>query len=167
MPTSSLTQLLGGKKPLGREVRTRMDLIDLGRRGVSKESLLYLAKFLGLPVSKMAALLPVTERTIQRYAPKEHFDRVVSEHILQIAEVVARGREVFEDNDSFKTWIDQPSTALGGHSPKSLLYHPQEPQNGNPGRPGRSSKDGRFHHGHLIQLISVPGGRCGVKTDMY
>jgi len=121
MTISSLTQLLGGKKTLGQEVRSRMDLIDLSRKGVTKESLLYLAKFMGLPVRKMAALLPVTERTIQRYAPKEHFDRVVSEYILHIAEVVARGMEVFEDNDSFMTWIDQPSTALGGQSPKSLL----------------------------------------------
>ncbi len=75
MTISSVTQLLGGKKTLGREVRTRMDLIDLSRKGVSKEALLVLAKFMGLPVSQMAALLPVTERTIQRYAPKEHFDQ--------------------------------------------------------------------------------------------
>ena len=121
MTISSLTQLLGGKKALGQEVRTRMDLIDLSRKGVSKASLLHLAKFMGLPVRKMAVLLPVTERTIQRYAPKERFDRVVSEYILHIAEVVARGMEVFEDTDRFMTWIDQPSTALGGHSPKSLL----------------------------------------------
>jgi putative toxin-antitoxin system antitoxin component (TIGR02293 family) len=121
MTISSVTQLLGGKKTLGREVRTRMDLIDLSRKGVSKEALLYLAKFMGLPLSQMAALLPVTERTIQRYAPKEHFDRVVSENILHLAEVAARGLEVFEDHDRFKTWIDQPSTALGGRSPKSLL----------------------------------------------
>jgi putative toxin-antitoxin system antitoxin component (TIGR02293 family) len=121
MTIASVTQLLGGKKTLGREVRTRMDLIDLSRKGVSKEALLYLAKFMGLPVSQMAALLPVTERTIQRYAPKEHFDRVVSENILHLAEVAARGLEVFKNNDNFKTWIDQPSTALGGRSPKSLL----------------------------------------------
>lgn len=121
MTISSVTQLLGGKKTLGREIRTRMDLIDLSRKGVSKEALLYLAKFMGLPVSQMAALLPVTERTIQRYAPKEHFDRVVSENILHLAEVVARGLEVFENSDSFKTWLDQPSAALGGRSPKSLL----------------------------------------------
>jgi len=121
MTIASVTQLLGGKKTLGREVRTRMDLIDLSRKGVSKEALLYLAKFMGLPVSQMAALLPVTERTIQRYAPKEHFDRVVSENILHLAEVAARGLEVFENSDNFKAWIDQPSTALGGRSPKSLL----------------------------------------------
>jgi len=70
MTISSLTQLLGGKKALGQEVRTRMDLIDLSRKGVSKASLLHLAKFMGLPVRKMAVLLPVTERTIQRYAPR-------------------------------------------------------------------------------------------------
>ena len=121
MTISSVTQLLGGKKTLGREVRTRMDLIDLSQKGVSKEALLYLSKFMGLPVGQMAALLPVTERTIQRYAPKEHFDRVVSENILHLAEVAARGLEVFEDHDRFKAWIDQPSTALGGRSPKSLL----------------------------------------------
>jgi putative toxin-antitoxin system antitoxin component (TIGR02293 family) len=121
MTVASLTQMLGGKKTLGREVRTRMDLIDLSRKGVSKEALLVLAKFMGLPVSQMAALLPVTERTIQRYAPKEHFDRVVSENILHLAEVAARGLAVFEDHESFKAWIDQPSTALGGRSPKSLL----------------------------------------------
>jgi len=121
MTIASVTQLLGGKKTLGREVRTRMDLIDLCRKGVSNEALLYLAKFMGLPVGQMAALLPVTERTIQRYAPKEHFDRVVSENILHLAEVAARGLEVFKNNDNFKTWIDQPSTALGGRSPKSLL----------------------------------------------
>jgi putative toxin-antitoxin system antitoxin component (TIGR02293 family) len=121
MTIPSVTQLLGGKKTLGREVRTRMDLIDLSRKGVSKEALLYLAKFMGLPVGQMAALLPVTERTIQRYAPKEHFDRVVSENILHLAEVVARGLAVFENSDNFKAWINQPSTALGGRSPKSLL----------------------------------------------
>lgn len=121
MTISSVTQLLGGKKALGREVRTRMDLIDLSQKGVSKESLLHLAKSMGLPVSQVAALLPVTERTIQRYAPKEHFDRVVSEYILYLAEVVARGVEVFEDNERFKAWVNQPSMALGGRSPKSLL----------------------------------------------
>lgn len=121
MHISRVTQLLGGKKALGQEVRTRMDLIDLSRKGVSKESLLYLATYMGISISKMATLLPVTERTIQRYTPKKHFDRVVSEYILHIAEVVARGTEVFEDNENFMTWLSHPSTALGGQAPKSLL----------------------------------------------
>ena len=80
-----------------------------------------MANFMDAPVSQLAALLPVSERTIQRYTPKMHFNSVVSEYILHIAEVVARGIEVFEDKDRFLSWLNQPSTALGGQSPKGLL----------------------------------------------
>jgi uncharacterized protein (DUF2384 family) len=69
----------------------------------------------------MAGLLPVSERTIQRYKPGMHFNNVVSESILHIAKVVARGMEVFEDKDRFLSWLSQPSTALGGQCPKRLL----------------------------------------------
>lgn len=121
MYLSSITQLLGGKEMLGQEVQTQTDLIDLSNKGVPKTSLLHLANFMDSSVSKMAALLPVSERTIQRYGPKMHFNRVVSEYILHIAEVVARGLEVFEDKDNFLSWLNQPSTALGGQVPKTLL----------------------------------------------
>jgi putative toxin-antitoxin system antitoxin component (TIGR02293 family) len=121
MHLSRISQLLGGKKTLGQEVRTPMDLISLSARGVPKESLVRLAEYMALSVSQMADLLPITERTVQRYPPHRHFSTVVSEHILQIAEVVARGADVFEDKENFLTWLNHPSTALGGRSPKSLL----------------------------------------------
>ncbi len=69
----------------------------------------------------MAALLPVTERTIQRYTAKRHFSRVVSEQILQIAEVAAKGIEVFEDKDRFISWMNHPNKALGNRTPMGLL----------------------------------------------
>jgi putative toxin-antitoxin system antitoxin component (TIGR02293 family) len=118
---SSVTQLLGGKKMLGREIRTQVDLIDLSRRGVPKASLLHLAEYMGSPVSQIAVLLPTTERTIQRYSPHQHFNQAVSESILQIAEVVARGTEVFGDKERFLAWLKQSSTPLGGRSPESLI----------------------------------------------
>jgi len=121
MHLSFVTQLLGGKKTLGQEVRTQMDLINLSRIGLPKASLLHLAEYMGSSVNQMAALLPVTERTIQRYAAQDRFNRVVSEQIFHIAEVISRGAEVFEDKESFLAWFAQPSTPLGGHSPKSLL----------------------------------------------
>jgi putative toxin-antitoxin system antitoxin component (TIGR02293 family) len=74
-----------------------------------------------LSVSMMAVLLPVSERTIQRYTPEMHFNSVVSESILHIAKVVARGMEVFEENASCLSWLSQPCSALGGQSPKRLL----------------------------------------------
>ncbi len=121
MEFSSITKVLGGEKVLRQKIRSRMDLIELTNKGVTKDALRHLAKFLSFTISQMAALLPVTERTIQRYTTKKHFNRVVSEQILQIAEVAAKGAEVFEDKDKFLSWINHPCKALANKTPLSLL----------------------------------------------
>jgi putative toxin-antitoxin system antitoxin component (TIGR02293 family) len=114
-------KVLGGEKVLGRNIQNQLDLIELCARGVTKDALVHLAKFFSFTTSQMAALLPVTERTIQRYAAKKHFSRVVSEQILQLAEVAAKGIEVFEDKDKFLSWMNHPNKALGNRIPMSLL----------------------------------------------
>jgi len=114
-------QILGGQKVLRRNLTTRMDLVALGNVGVPKAALLQLAEFLGLTVGQMAALLPVAERTIQRYPRSKNFNRAISEQIIQIAEVAARGVEVFSDRQSFLAWLGSPNPALAGATPRSLL----------------------------------------------
>jgi putative toxin-antitoxin system antitoxin component, TIGR02293 family len=121
MELSGVADVLGGEKVLRKKIQSRMDLIELSNKGLTKNALRHLAKFLSFTMSQMAALLPVTERTIQRYAPKKHFNRVVSEQILQIAEVAARGAEVFEDRNKFLAWMDHPNRALADKTPLSLL----------------------------------------------
>jgi putative toxin-antitoxin system antitoxin component (TIGR02293 family) len=68
----------------------------------------------------MADILPITERTVQRYHRGQRFNRVVSEQILQIAEVAARGSEVFGTREGFLSWLNSPSPALGNRTPASL-----------------------------------------------
>ena len=121
MEISGVAEVLGGERVLRKKIQSRMDLVELSNKGVTKNALRHLAKFLSFTMSQMAALLPVTERTIQRYAPRKHFNRVVSEQILQIAEVAAKGAEVFEDRDKFLSWIDHPNRALADKTPLSLL----------------------------------------------
>jgi len=121
MEFSGVAEVLGGEKILRKKIQSRMDLVELSNKGVTKNALRHLAKFLSFTMGQMAALLPVTERTIQRYAPRKHFNRVVSEQILQIAEVAARGAEVFEDRDKFLAWMDHPNRALADKTPLSLL----------------------------------------------
>ena len=88
---------------------------------MSKAALLKLAGYLDLSVSEMAALLPVAERTIQRYRGEQRFKSSVSEHILHIAEVAARGEEVFGERERFLAWLNLPSAALGRRIPEELL----------------------------------------------
>jgi putative toxin-antitoxin system antitoxin component (TIGR02293 family) len=121
MELSSIGHLLGGEKVLKKQLRTRMDLIELSRQGLTKDALMNLATHLSLSLRQIADLLPVTERTLQRYGRRQHFNPAISEQILQVAEVVARGTEVFGDPTRFQLWLHQPNTALAGQTPFSLL----------------------------------------------
>ncbi len=122
MELSRITEILNGDKEiyLGAP-ENRLDLIKFSDKGISKSALANLAGFLSFPMSRMAEILPVTERTIQRYAPEDRFNSIVSEHILQIAEVAARGVETFGDKERFLSWMKHSSTALGNRMPMELL----------------------------------------------
>ena len=104
-----------------KKINSRMDMIELSNEGVTKDSLLHLATYLNLSVGQMADLLAITERSIQRYAPDKCFNSFVSEQILQIAEVAARGTDTFGDKEKFLSWLKQPNKALANKTPIRLL----------------------------------------------
>jgi putative toxin-antitoxin system antitoxin component (TIGR02293 family) len=118
---TTVEEILGGRKILHMSIQGKMDLIELSNTGVTKEALLHLAKYCSLSIRQLSEVLPVTVRTIQRYTPKKHFNRAVSEQILQLAEVAARGTEVFGDREHFLEWMKTPSAALADKKPLSLL----------------------------------------------
>jgi putative toxin-antitoxin system antitoxin component (TIGR02293 family) len=95
--------------------------MKLSQKGVDKEALLRLAKYLDFSVSQMAEVLPVTQRTIQRYSRTHRFNQMVSEQILQITEVALRGADVLGSRTKFVTWMKSNSPALGNRTPASLL----------------------------------------------
>lgn len=122
MALAEVAEVLGGEPVLRQALHNRLDLIALSRRGVPKAALVHLAQYLSCTLHDLVALLPVTERTLQRYSPQQLLNRMVSEHILQLAEVAARGVEVFGDKASFLAWLHHPHTALANHTPMSLLH---------------------------------------------
>ena len=118
---NEITRILGGKSLLRSEMESYFDFMEVSSRGVSKRSLTKLAEYLDLSIRHMATLAGVSERTLQRYAADDLFDRSVSEQILQVAEVAARGVGVFEDRERLLGWLKQPSKALGGAIPLELV----------------------------------------------
>lgn len=121
MELTGVTEILGGVEVLQKKINNRMDLIELSNKGVPKDALLRLAKYLNLSVSQMAEFLAITERTIQRYTLKKNFNHTVSEQILQIAEVATKGTSAFGDKDKFLSWMKQPNKALANKTPLSLF----------------------------------------------
>ena len=121
MEVATISEVLGGVEVLQKKIQNRMDLVELSNKGVTKDALLRLGRYLNLSISQMADLVAVTERTIQRYTLSKTFNRIVSEQILQIAEVAVKGTNTFGDKDKFLSWMHQPNKALANKTPMSLL----------------------------------------------
>ncbi len=121
MVLEEVENILGGEKTLHFKLRNKLDLVELAEKGVSKSSLNNLIRYLAISQKQMATLLGITPRTIQNRRPRDLFKTEVSEHILQIAEVVATGNEVFKDPEKFRIWLNIPNIALGRRTPVSLL----------------------------------------------
>ncbi|MBI4764411.1 MAG: DUF2384 domain-containing protein [Deltaproteobacteria bacterium] len=117
MEFSNVKQVLGLKEP----IRSPYDLINLGGRGISKSAVARLARHLSIGLPEMAPLLSVTLRTIQRYSAEKVFSRAVSERVLRIALVVARGEKVFGGRERFNVWLKEPNAALKEKRPIELL----------------------------------------------
>ena len=121
MQLAQVEQVLGGKKVLGCKLETKMDLVALGSIGVTKDAVSHLANYLSLSWKQVAELLPVTERTLQGYAPQQHFNPAVSEQVLHIAEVLAKGTDIFKEKDKLLLWLNTPHKVFSRKTPFTML----------------------------------------------
>jgi len=102
-------------------IESEMDFIALARKGVTKRTLQRLADYGGISIKSLAQLLPISERTIQRYEDSKKFSPDVSEHLIVIARVLFRGHEVFSDKEALNQWLTTSILGLGQRTPLSLL----------------------------------------------
>ncbi len=121
MCASAIEELLGGPEIIGHEIRNEMDMYEIAQSGLTKEALTQLIKNAGFTVKSMAAVLNLTERTLQRKQRDDLLDRVTSEQVLQVADVVSRGIEAFGSAESFSRWLSLENVALRNKRPIDLL----------------------------------------------
>ena len=121
MQLAQVGKILGGEKILGKKLESKMDLIELGSIGITKDAVSHLANYLSFSWKQVASLLPVTERTLQRYSLNQHFNPAVSEQVLHIAGVLAKGAEVFQDKRKFLLWLNTPHKVFSSKTPFAML----------------------------------------------
>ena len=97
------------------------DLLKLARKGISKKSLLALAKRISLTIEEVASVLHISERTLQRYTPQTLIRTEYADRAIELALLYERGIEVLGSERAFSTWIKSPNYALGGEIPFNLL----------------------------------------------
>lgn len=101
-------------------LRSPLETVALTREGLSGEVIASLAAELGISKTELYSFLPVSIRTIQRRTPAV-LDKDLSDHLVQIARVVARSIEVFAARNRAVHWLKSPCYTLGQVSPLSLL----------------------------------------------
>ncbi len=121
MSSLSIEYLLGGSEVLGHRIESEVDLYELGREGIPKKALVHLAANMELSMRAMARILHVAERTLQRKKEDDLLAEAISEHVIQVAEVYARGSEVLGNAERFRIWLNAANVALGNRTPIELL----------------------------------------------
>lgn len=102
---------------------TRMDRVNLVRRGVSYHAIEAISKKMNTPVKDMLVLLDIPQTT---YNKKKRENSLLSgrdsEFILLLSELTDYGLEVFNGEEpKFSRWLKKPNLSLGGLTPESLL----------------------------------------------
>lgn len=113
--------VLGGTHLLSIPLKSDLDLIALTRKGIPKNVLMMLCSLINIPLEKMSKLLHISLRTIQRKSDTDLLNSYTTEQILEIAEVITKGIEVFGTIDAFNHWLSSEIHALNGHKPIDYL----------------------------------------------
>lgn len=111
--------LLGGTKSVS--YTNDFDVINLARKGFSKQTLLSLAKKISLSIQELANIIHISERTLQRYDDDAIIKTEYAEKAVELARLYTRGEEVFGSIDKFKLWMKAPSLIFNGEAPVTIL----------------------------------------------
>jgi putative toxin-antitoxin system antitoxin component (TIGR02293 family) len=117
---SRVFEIIGMIYPKGKST-TESDLIPIIRKGLAKKHLESLMMTTGLNLTAMAHILHVSERTMHRYAKDTLLNPEISERLLEIAKLYAKGQDVFGGLEPFKKWLQDPVIALGNKKPLDFL----------------------------------------------
>lgn len=116
-PASILKVVRGPENKL-----TGMEKMELVEEGISKLSLEALKETAGFDYDQLAQVLNVARATLINKKSAEKFSTDLSDKIMNLADIVSYGLEVFEDPSLFRVWLKKPVRALGGKKPFDLLH---------------------------------------------
>lgn len=95
--------------------------IALIKNGLSKANLDNIKTEAELDYGTLSTILSVSRAKLLSKKSHEKFDPATSERILLLADVIAYGKTVFEDDERFRAWLRKSSKALGGATPLQYM----------------------------------------------
>lgn len=120
--TTSIAEVLGGRKVLGISIRKPDDLANLVRRGLPAGSVTALAGKLHIGNTVLSRKLGIPQRTLtRRLSHASLLTPTESDRTVRMARVYAHAVEMLGEEDKAIEWLTTPNRALGGAPPLDQL----------------------------------------------
>jgi putative toxin-antitoxin system antitoxin component (TIGR02293 family) len=122
MTSQNIAEVLGGKKVLGRAVKSLTDLADLVREGLPASSVIALAEKLDLGNAALSRKLGIPQRTMtRRLSQHSRLSAAESDRTMRLARVYATAVEMIGNKEKAVAWLRTPNRALAGERPLDQL----------------------------------------------
>ncbi len=122
MTSGTIANVLGGKKVLGRSVKSFAELAELIRKGLPAGSLLVLGEKLDLKNAALSHTLGIPQRTLtRRLSRHSRLTAAESDRTVRLARVYATAVEMIGNGDKAAQWLQTPNRALAGAIPINQL----------------------------------------------
>jgi putative toxin-antitoxin system antitoxin component (TIGR02293 family) len=119
---ASISQVLGGRKVLGKTLKKPDDLARLVRSGLPAGSVSVMAGKLKIGSSVLSRKLGIPQRTLtRRLSQASHLTPAESDRIVRMARVLAHAIEMIGGEEPAVEWLRTPNRALGGEKPLDQL----------------------------------------------
>jgi putative toxin-antitoxin system antitoxin component (TIGR02293 family) len=122
METEVIADALGGRKVLGKTVKTPDDLANLVRRGLPAGAVSALAGKLSLGNAALSNTLGIPQRTMtRRLSQRSRLTATESDRTVRVARIYANALQMIGDKEIAVRWLLTPNRALGGERPLDRL----------------------------------------------
>src|ERR1700683_126918 len=122
MQTETIAEILGGRKVLGRTIKSPDDLTHLIRKGLPSSSLTALAEKLHVGNNVLSQKLGIPQRTLSRRLSQAlPLTPAESDRTVRMARIYANAIEMIGDEEKAIEWLSTPNRALGGERPLDRL----------------------------------------------
>lgn len=118
---TQITNILGGPKVLGTEVRGIEDLIALIHRGLPVMAMTSLAVYVGVERRLLGQWMGLSDRALARRLSGRSLTPHESDRAVRIARVFVRAEAALHSRAKASLWLRRPNRALGQVEPGSLL----------------------------------------------
>jgi len=100
----------------------KFKMVEVIEQGVPYSFFDRLKSLFPLSLQDWSGYLEISLKSLQRYQKESRrFKPIHSEKIMELAEVMVTGMEVFDDGEKLRLWMETPSLALGHKRPLDLI----------------------------------------------